>query len=119
MKSLGLLAEGLRLERMRASTLWAGNGFRNAAPIRPGLRDPAARFPTLADFPCGGTRRVPTGPLPAMRCAAAHRAVALARLCNRWGRQRFGPAHRRGPRRPTKLCQRRPVKGGEAAGEPP
>lgn len=66
LKSLGSLAEGLRLERMRASRLWAGNGFRNAAPIRPGLRDPAAKFPTLADFLCGGTRRVPTGPLPAM-----------------------------------------------------
>jgi L-ascorbate metabolism protein UlaG (beta-lactamase superfamily) len=42
-----------------------GTGFRNLAPIRPGLRDPAAKFPSLADFLCGGERRVPTAPLPA------------------------------------------------------
>ena len=71
MKSLGGRAQGLRLERMRASPLWqaaAGErsgGFRNVAPIRQGLRDPAAKMPSLADFICGGTRRVPTGPLPA------------------------------------------------------
>lgn len=65
MKSLGARAAGERLERMRASPRWAGNGFRNVAPIRPGLRDPAAKFPSLGDFLCGGERRVPTGPLPA------------------------------------------------------
>ncbi|MDP3223941.1 MAG: hypothetical protein Q8M96_12485, partial [Rubrivivax sp.] len=71
MKSMGARAEGLRLERMQASPLWrpaadgSGGGFRNIAPIRAGLRDPAAQMPTLADFICGGTRRVPTGPLPA------------------------------------------------------
>ena len=65
MKSLGSRAEGLRLERMAASPQWAGSGFRNVAPIRPGLRDPAAKMPSLADFICGGTRRVPTAPLPA------------------------------------------------------
>ena len=65
MKSLGARAQGLRLERMHASPLWAGAGFRNIAPIRPGLRDPEARMPSLTDFLCGGTRRVPTAPLPA------------------------------------------------------
>jgi L-ascorbate metabolism protein UlaG (beta-lactamase superfamily) len=65
MKSLGARAEGERLERMLASPRWAGNGFRNMAPIRAGLRDPAAKMPSLSDFLCGGTRRVPTGPLPA------------------------------------------------------
>jgi L-ascorbate metabolism protein UlaG (beta-lactamase superfamily) len=64
-KSLGARAEGLRLERMQASPLWAGKGFRNLSPIRPGLRDPAAKFPSLTDFLCGGERRVPTAPLPA------------------------------------------------------
>lgn len=70
MKSLGGRAEGLRLERMRASPLWRtaadgqGGGFRNIAPMEPGLRDPTAKMPSLADFICGGTRRVPTGPLP-------------------------------------------------------
>jgi len=65
MKSLGARAEGLRLERMRASPSWAGKGFRNVAPIAPGLRDPAAKMPTLSEFLCGGERRVPSGPLPA------------------------------------------------------
>ena len=65
MKSLGARAAGLRLERMQASPLWGGHGFRNMAPITPGLRDPAAKMPSLADFLRGGTRRVPTVPLPA------------------------------------------------------
>ena len=85
MKSLGagnaVMAAGERLERMRASPLWVGaevedrqaakgrkrvGGFRNVAPIRPGLRDPDAKFPSLTDFLCGGERRVPTQPLPAL-----------------------------------------------------
>jgi L-ascorbate metabolism protein UlaG (beta-lactamase superfamily) len=71
MKSLGARAEGARLERMRASAMWAGNGFRNIAPIQAGLRDPAAKMPSLADFLCGGTRRVPDAPLPALDPRAA------------------------------------------------
>jgi L-ascorbate metabolism protein UlaG (beta-lactamase superfamily) len=79
MQSLGARAEGLRLERMRASTQWVGSGgaggggggFRNVAPIRPGLRDPAAKMPSLTDFLCGGTRRLPTHPLPACDPRAA------------------------------------------------
>jgi len=65
MKSLGSKAEGARLERMRASRLWAGESFRNAYPILPGLRDPTARMPTLTDFLCGSERGVPSRPLPA------------------------------------------------------
>ena len=65
MKSLGARATGERLERMRASALWTGEGFRNRHPITPGLRDPLSRMPSLADFLCGGTRRVPSAPLPA------------------------------------------------------
>ena len=65
MKSLGSKASGLRLERMQASPLWAGDGFRNRHPILPGLRDASAPRPTLTEFLCGGTRRVPSGPLPA------------------------------------------------------
>ena len=82
MKSLGARGiprtEGLRLERMRASPLWQpadderkGGAFRNIAPIRAGLRDPAAKFPSLADFLCGGERRVPNAPLPALDPRAA------------------------------------------------
>ena len=68
MKTLGKKADGLRLARMRASPLWAGDGlgFRNRHPVLPGLRDPAAPRPSLRDFLFGGERRVPTGPLPAL-----------------------------------------------------
>jgi L-ascorbate metabolism protein UlaG (beta-lactamase superfamily) len=65
MKSLGSRASGERLERMQDSPMWVDGGFRNIAPIRAGLRDLAAKMPSLADFLCGGTRRVPSGPLPA------------------------------------------------------
>lgn len=64
MKSLGSKPAGLRLERIRASSLWGGDAFRNLHPIGDGLRDPAAPRPTLSEFICGGNRRVPIGPLP-------------------------------------------------------
>jgi len=66
MKSFGKRADGARLERMKHSPLWAGEGFRNVHPIAPGLHDPAAPRPTLSEFICGGNRRVPVGPLPSM-----------------------------------------------------
>jgi L-ascorbate metabolism protein UlaG (beta-lactamase superfamily) len=66
MKTLGQRADGLRLERMKASPRWAGEGFRNLHPVAPGLRDRDAPRPTLREFLCGGTRRVPAGPLPSM-----------------------------------------------------
>lgn len=66
MKSLGKKPQGARLERMRASPLWAGDHFRNVHPIIPDLRDPNAAMPTLGEFICGGERRVPRGPLPSM-----------------------------------------------------
>jgi len=66
MKSFGSKPEGARLERMQASPLWTGHGFRNLHPILPGLRDPAAAMPSIPEFIWGGERRVPQGPLPAM-----------------------------------------------------
>ena len=66
MKSFGSKAAGARLERMRASRLWAGEGFRNAHPILAGLRDPHASMPTWSDFLCGRERGVPARPLPSM-----------------------------------------------------
>src|ERR1700683_3155506 len=66
MKSLGRRSDGARLERIKSSPLWAGDRFRNAHPITPGLRDPTASMPSLSDFLCGGERRVPQGPLPSM-----------------------------------------------------
>lgn len=66
MKSFGAGATGARLERMRASPRWGGDGFRNQHPVLPGLRDPQAERPSLRDFLCGGDRRAPPGPLPSM-----------------------------------------------------
>ncbi len=66
MKSLGKRAEGLRLERMEASPRWAGAGFRNVAPIAPGLRDTTVPMPTLREFLRRGERRVPDAPLPVL-----------------------------------------------------
>jgi L-ascorbate metabolism protein UlaG (beta-lactamase superfamily) len=67
MKSLGKTPLGLRLERMRFSPRWGGEGFRNLHPVPPGLRDPNAQRLTISDFLCGGNRRVPLGPLPSMK----------------------------------------------------
>ena len=66
MKSMGRKPQGARLARMQASPRWAGEEFRNVHPIIPGLRDPNASMPSISDFLCGGERRVPSRPLPAM-----------------------------------------------------
>ncbi len=66
MKSLGRKSEGARLERIKASLLWAGERFRNLHAVIPGLRDPNAAMPTLGEFLCRGVRRVARGPLPSM-----------------------------------------------------
>ena len=66
MKSLGKRPVGLRLERIKASPLWTGEGFRNIHPILPGLRHRDVPAPTLKEFVCGGERRVPPGPLPSV-----------------------------------------------------
>ena len=66
MKTFGARAQGMRLERMQASALWAGEGFRNQHPVLAGLRDALAARPTLSDFLCNAGRRVPQGPLPSV-----------------------------------------------------
>lgn len=66
MKSFGRRPQDARLERIKASPLWAGEGFRNSHPVMPGLRDPNAKMPTVSEFLCGGERRFPLGPLPSM-----------------------------------------------------
>src|SRR5580704_3747208 len=66
MKSLGTRAGGARLERMKASPLWAGDRFQNVHPGLPNLRDPTVPMPSIKDFVCGGERRVPRGPLPSI-----------------------------------------------------
>jgi len=65
-KSFGKRPDGLRLERMKASPLWAGERFRNVHPVLSGLRDSTANPPTITEFLCSGDRRVPRGPLPSM-----------------------------------------------------
>jgi L-ascorbate metabolism protein UlaG (beta-lactamase superfamily) len=59
-------AQRVRRERMRASPLWEGERFRNVQPIPPGLRSTTVPMPSLGDFLCGGERRVPQRPLPAL-----------------------------------------------------
>jgi L-ascorbate metabolism protein UlaG (beta-lactamase superfamily) len=64
MNSFGRKASGVRLERMQSSPRWAGEGFRNVHPVLPGLRATDVRMPSLADFLCGGGRRIPRRALP-------------------------------------------------------
>ena len=66
MKSLGRKSAGARLERIKYSPRFDGERFRNPHPILPGLRDRNAAMPTITEFLCGGDRRVPKGPLPAL-----------------------------------------------------
>ncbi len=66
MKSLGKRADGLRLERMQDSPMWAGGGFRNIHPTLPGLRDKTVAGPSISDFLYGGERRAPVGTLPSV-----------------------------------------------------
>jgi len=88
MKSLGSRATGARLERMRASPRWmqveGGGKFRNVEPIRAGLRDPNVKMPSITDFLCGGTRRVPDAPLPSVDPRDAWRRTAGSGLRATW-----------------------------------
>ncbi|MGO8996351.1 MAG: MBL fold metallo-hydrolase [Polyangiaceae bacterium] len=61
--SFGARANGLRLERMKASARFADGTFRNVAPVSPGLKKGTVA-PTISEFLCGGQRRTPPGPLP-------------------------------------------------------
>jgi len=69
MKAFGKKPDGPRLERLKASPLWNGDGFRNIHPVLPGLRDATAAPPSVSDFLCGGARRVPQRPLPSINPA--------------------------------------------------
>jgi len=84
MKSFGKRAAGLRLERMKASPLWAGEGFRNVHPVLPGLRDASGPRPSLKDVLCAEGRRVPPGPLPSMDPTDAWRRPVQTGLRATW-----------------------------------
>jgi len=84
MKSVGRKPQGLRLERIEASPRWNGAAFRNVHPILPNLRDPQAKFPSLGDFLCGGERRLPAGPLPAVDPKPAWTKPPASRLRATW-----------------------------------
>ena len=53
---------------MKPSPLWDGNGFRNAHPVIPLLRDPTVPYPSMREF-------MRTGP-PGSGCAACDRGSA-------------------------------------------
>ena len=84
MKSLGSRPKGARLERMRGSPRWAGEGFRNLHPVMPGLRDPAAAMPTVKEFLCDAGRRVPSAPLPSVNPLEAWRRKPRSGLRATW-----------------------------------
>ncbi len=63
--AFGSRAAGLRLERMRASRQWNGEGFRNTSAVSPGLR-PGTTWSTIGEYLAGGQRRSPPAPLPSV-----------------------------------------------------
>jgi len=84
MKSFGKRAEGLRLERMKASRLWNGEGFRNIHPVLPGLRSATAQRPSFSDVLYPDGRRAPSGKLPALDPTATWRRPAGTGLRATW-----------------------------------
>ncbi|XXF79649.1 MBL fold metallo-hydrolase [Myxococcaceae bacterium GXIMD 01537] len=56
-------ADGLRLERMRASPRYKEGVFTNTARVTQGLK-PGTTFSTMGEFFFGGNNRTPPGPLP-------------------------------------------------------
>ena len=54
----------IRQERIVASPRWDGERFRNTSATLRG--DPAVPMPKISEFLCGGERRVPLAPLPAL-----------------------------------------------------
>ena len=84
MKTFGAKPAGARLERMKASSLWGGEAFRNVHPVPPGLRDLSAPRPTVGEFLCGGERRVPRGPLPSLNPLDAWRRAPGSGLRATW-----------------------------------
>ncbi|MEO7776606.1 MAG: MBL fold metallo-hydrolase [Fibrobacteria bacterium] len=81
--TFGKRAKGLRLERMQASPHWVDGAFQNIFPIRPNLKVPGT-MPSIRDFLCGGVRRVPTSPLPALNPLVPWRTAPETGLRATW-----------------------------------
>jgi L-ascorbate metabolism protein UlaG (beta-lactamase superfamily) len=61
----GATANGLRLERMRASPRFVDGAFRNTGAVAPGLK-PGTALSTMREYLAGNPRRTPPGPLPSV-----------------------------------------------------
>lgn len=83
MSALGGRAQGLRLERIKASPRFDGSVFKNVHPAAPGLKKGTA-IPTMREFLCGGQRRTPSGPLPVMSPLDAWRRPVETGLRATW-----------------------------------
>jgi len=70
----------LRRERIAASPRWDGERFRNTHPTPRGT----VPMPALKDFICGGERRVPQRPLPAMNPLEPWRRAPQSGLRATW-----------------------------------
>jgi L-ascorbate metabolism protein UlaG (beta-lactamase superfamily) len=81
--AFGAQATGARLERMRASPRYADGAFRNTFAVAPGLKKGTAG-PTISEFLCGGQRRTPPGPLPAVNPLASWLAPPDTALRATW-----------------------------------
>jgi hypothetical protein len=70
----------VRRERVAASPRWDGERFRNTHATPRGTEP----MPSMKDFLCGGDRRVPAGPLPAMNPRDTWRAPPQSGLRATW-----------------------------------
>ena len=82
MKSLGSKSRGARLERIQASRAWDGTRFRNSTALPRGAA--GVSMPTLAEFLCGGARRVPTRALPCLDPSSTWAAPPQSGLRATW-----------------------------------
>src|SRR3954469_8231969 len=76
-------AQGLRLERIKASPRFIDGTFKNTAPVGPGLR-PGSGFSTIGEYFHGGQLRNPPRPLPSQSPLATWSKRAETGLRTTW-----------------------------------